>query len=336
VAQRAAKGEATLRIAAGIILSCIGLVSHGPSFAAETKDCGLKRYASLDLVLVGDSYLLVPVMIQGTRAYMALNLASGFSSVTESAVNSLSLRETSIPKTLAVRADGRVVQKMVTASPFAMGEVRFKHAEFLVISKHEFGADFADAPVVGVLGMDVFGQVDIELDVAHRKLNLFSPDHCPGHAVYWSSKYDSVPIRIGSLGEFYFPMELEGKKLETTLSTSNRVTLLHTDATRQLYHFDNHSPDVHTETDAAGNTTSQYRAMKLSGEGIEIINAKISLVDTPLGSACRLSSRLGAATYENCWGVHPLSLGENVVSKLHLYIATKEKMLYFTQANAAD
>jgi hypothetical protein len=324
-----------LRIAAGFILSCIGLLSQGPSVAAETKDCGLKRYASLDLVLVGDGFVLVPVMIQGTRAYMALNLASGISNVTESAVNSLSLKAISMPNNIAVRANGKIVKKMVTASPFAMGEVHFKHADFLVFSKHDFGT-FADAPVVGVLGMDMFGQVDIELDVAHRKLNLFSPDHCPGHAVYWSSKYDSVPIRIGSLGEFYFPMELEGKKLETTLSTSDRVTLLHTDAARELYHFDTHSPDVQTETDAAGNTTSQYRAMKLSGEGIDIFNAKISLVDTPSGSACRLSSRLGAATYDNCLGVHPLSLGENVVSKLHLYIATKEKMLYFTQANAAD
>ena len=72
--------------------------------------------------------------------------------------------------------------------------------------------------------------------------------------------------------------------------------------------------------------------MKLSGEGIEIINARISLVDTPRNSTCRLSSRLGAAAYENCLGAHPLSLGQNVISKVHLYIATKEKMLYFTPA----
>jgi hypothetical protein len=73
--------------------------------------------------------------------------------------------------------------------------------------------------------------------------------------------------------------------------------------------------------------------MKLSGEGIEIINARISLVDLPSNSPCRLSSHLGAASYENCRGAHPLSLGQDVLSKLHLYIATKEKMLYFTPAN---
>jgi hypothetical protein len=47
------------------------------------------------------------------------------------------------------------------------------------------------------------------------------------------------------------------------------------------------------------------------------------------------SSHLGAATYEGCLGIHPLALGQNVISKLHFYIATKEKMLYFTPAEAS-
>jgi hypothetical protein len=320
-------------ILGGLILSCISLLSQASLFAAQTKECELKQVASLDLVLADNSYLLVPVTFQETRAYMVLNLANGLSTVTESAVSRLSLKPNSIPDNFKAHAEGKVIQRLVTATPFAMGELRFKSANFWVLPTYEFRADLADAPVVGVLGSDAFARVDIELDVVHRKLNLFSPDHCPGHAVYWSAKYDSAAIRVGSLGEFYFPMELDGRTLETTLATSNSMTTLHTDATRSLYNFDNHSPDVQTESDSAGRTTAQYRAMKLSGEGIEIINARISLVDLPSNSPCRLSSHLGAASYENCRGAHPLSLGQDVLSKLHLYIATKEKMLYFTPAN---
>jgi hypothetical protein len=51
-----------------LILSCICLLPQASSFAAETKECGLKRVASLDLVLAGESYLLVPVSVQGIRA----------------------------------------------------------------------------------------------------------------------------------------------------------------------------------------------------------------------------------------------------------------------------
>jgi hypothetical protein len=211
--------------------------------------------------------------------------------------------------------------------------VRFKNASFLVLPNSGNTEKARDPPVIGFLGMDYFKDVDIELDAAHRKLNLFSQDHCPGHVVYWSKTFDSAPIRFGVMGEFYFPMELDGKKLETTLATGSHMTTLRTDATRKLFKFDSHSADIETETDQSGKTVSHYRAMKLSGEGLQIINARISLIDPP-AAGCTLSSRQGAASYEGCFGAYPLQLGQNVISKLHFYIATKEKILYFTPAES--
>ena len=320
--------------AAGMFVLCFALLTH-VSIAAAVKDCGLKRYASIDLAGAGEGYLLVPVTIQGTRAYMALNTATPFSSITESVVSSLSLqvKPTAIP--FGVSAEKSPDQHMATATLFELGGIPFRNATFMVLP-FRFHEIPADAPVIGILAMDVFKGFDIELDAAHRKLNLFSQDHCPGHTVYWSAKYDSVPLRFGSLGEFYFPMELDGKKLETTLATSSPTTTLNTDATRKLFNFDRTSADVETVTDESGRTATHYRAMRLSGEGLEIINARISLIDPPAYNPCRLSSHLGAATYEGCLGVHPLALGQNIISKLHFYIATKEKMLYFTRADAKE
>jgi hypothetical protein len=315
-------------------LVCFALLAQG-SVAAEVKDCGLKRYASIDLAGAADGYLLVPVTIQGTRAYMVLNMATPFSSVTQSAVDSLSLQVKPMATPFGRSTDKYPDMHMATATPFEFGGIPFRTATFVVLPPVRFREISADAPVVGILAMDVLRGFDIELDAAHRKMNLFSQDHCPGHTVYWSAKYDSAPIRFGSLGEFYFPMELEGKKLETTLATSSPVTTLNTDATRKLFNFDSHSAGVETETDNSGRTTARYRAMKLSGEGLEIINARIALIDLPADNPCHLSSRLGAATYERCYGVYPLALGQNVVSKLHFYIATKEKMLYFTPADVS-
>jgi hypothetical protein len=266
---------------------------------------------------------------------MALNMASPFSSVTEKAVHDLALPTKSMPFNVGVHAGKREVRDTASAAPFAVGGLQFKRADFLVLPQFKFPANIADAPVVGALGMDVLKQFDVELDGAHRKLNLFSQDHCVGHVVYWSAKYDSAPIRFGTLGEFYFPMELDGKKLETTLATSNAMTTLRTDATRKLFNFDSHSEGIETETDPSGGMISHYRAMKVSGEGLDIINARISLVDPPTAD-CHVSTHQGAASYDGCFGVHPLALGQDVVSKLHLYLATKEKMLYFTRANSAD
>jgi len=322
-------------LVARMFLICFASLAH-VSVAAEVKDCGLKRYASIDLAGAADGHLLVPVTIQATRAYMVLNMATPFSSVTQSAVDSLSLQVKPMAIPFGASADKSQVQHMATATPFEFGGIPFRSATFVVLPPYHFREIPADAPVVGILAMDALKGFDIELDVAHRKMNLFSQDHCQGHTVYWSTKFDSAPIRFGSLGEFYFPMELEGKKLETTLATSNPMTTLSTDATRKLFNFDSHSADVETETDDSGRTTAHYRAMKLSGEGLEIINARISLIDLPADNPCHLSSHLGAAAYEGCLGIHPLALGQNVISKLHFFIATKEKMLYFTPANASE
>jgi hypothetical protein len=130
-------------------------------------------------------------------------------------------------------------------------------------------------------------------------------------------------------------MELDGKKLETTLATGNSMTTLSTDVTRKLYNFDRDSPDVGTDTDAVSRTTGQSRAMNLSGEGIDIINAHVQLVDLPANSSCTLSSHFNVASYDGCLGRHPLQLGRNVLTKLRIYIATKEKVLYFTPASVS-
>jgi hypothetical protein len=134
----------------------------------------------------------------------------------------------------------------------------------------------------------------------------------------------------GLTARYFSNLPAKGKKLETTF-TGNLMTTLSTGATRKYYHFDEHSPDVQTEI----NGKSTYRAMKLSGDGIEIINARIRLVDGPTELHCHLTGRLGAASYEGC-NVYPLNLGLDVLKQLHIYIATKEKVLYFTSSSPSE
>ena len=38
---------------------------------------------------------------------------------------------------------------------------------------------------------------DVELDFSSDTMNLFSPDHCPGHVVYWKAPVvAAVPISL--------------------------------------------------------------------------------------------------------------------------------------------
>jgi hypothetical protein len=105
-----------------------------------------------------------------------------------------------------------------------IGTAEFANREFWVpldsIQSIAEARDYANAEVIGILGMDLLASADVELDVANRKMNLYARDHCPDNVVYWSKVYNSLPIRFGPRGEFTFPMELDGKKIEATLSLS--------------------------------------------------------------------------------------------------------------------
>ncbi len=172
--------------------------------ASEAKDCQLKQYASIDLLELRNGFLLVPVTIQDSPGYMVLNTGTAFTSVTQSGADRLALKLKQMPSGAKVQSGANVVQKYVTAEGFSLGAVRFNSADFMVIPTDTIPTSPGDVQVFGILGMDVFAHVDVELDVANRKINLFSQDHCPGQTVYWSKTYDSAPIRFGNWESFTF------------------------------------------------------------------------------------------------------------------------------------
>jgi hypothetical protein len=133
----------------------------------------------------------------------------------------------------------------------------------------------------------------------------------------------------------YFPMELGDRKIETVLSTGDPSTTLFVDVAKQLYGIDYQSAGVSSRTDAAAQATFHYRALNLTSENLTIKNADIRLLDKPFPN-CEVTERAGVAGYDGCLGIHPLHLGRDALSKLHIYLATKEGMLYFTPADAGQ
>jgi hypothetical protein len=73
------------------ILTGIAVLAEAPSVAADNNQCGLKQFASIDLMAVGENQLLVPVVIQDTPAYMTLALSNAFSGIGENSAHDLSL-----------------------------------------------------------------------------------------------------------------------------------------------------------------------------------------------------------------------------------------------------
>lgn len=294
-----------------------------------STDCKLHRIASVDFAV--KDLIFVPVVVNGSRGAMVLDTGSAISTLWGDKLGHLHLRSSTT--TLAEES-----VQTTEIHTLAIGELVFRKGTF------RLGSTPSDAPpeppiqpLIGTLGMDVFANVDFELDFARNKVNLYSQEHCPGKVVYWANAYSEAPMQRGALGNFYFPIELDGKKLPATLSTASLTTSLTTDLTKKLYGFDEHSAGIESESDGSGAPAAHYRAMMLKAAGLNVANARIKLLTSH--SLCLLRTtdpRERGTSYEECIGAYPpLKLGLNVLRQLHFYLATKEKVLYFTPADAA-
>lgn len=330
----------TMRTTRWILLTARALIAL-PICSAPvpgSADCGLRRYASIDLSTAPGA-LSIPVTVENTQARMYLNTGSSLTVMWKPIATQMGL------KIRPLRGGGNVhwggtqdVTDYAVAKTITLGSLRLQGADFLLVPKPEGSLQAAETvPIVGAIGMDFFSKIDFELDFKNKKLNLYSQDHCPGSVVYWSDSAASVPIRRGQLGNEYFPLELEGKRIEATLSTGEQLTSLTTDVTQRLYGFDEHSAGIQTDLDSEGHVRAQYRAMALTGKDIRVTNTMVLLL-TRLPD-CRLQTSGGAdnaAHYTGCLGNEaPLHVGLNILEKLHLYFATKENVLYLTAADAS-
>ena len=118
---------------------------------------------------------------------------------------------------------------------------------------------------IGILAMGGMTRVDVELDLRHDKINFFSSEgRCPV-PVYWTDTYAVAKMYRGQLHDLYFDMELEGKKLQTKVSTTSNDAVIESTVSKKLYGFDGTSPDV--------DSSHHYRAMALTANGLRVTNA---------------------------------------------------------------
>jgi hypothetical protein len=311
------------------ILAAIALSTS--AFSAEpsqTTECSLKQLASIDVKV--DNKVLIPVSFGDRRTFMALRTTS-LSTISKEAADDMKLPIGPVPAEFS--KDPNTVG-VATVQSLTLGSLQVGKVEFLV-SRLTMTSSPTMPEFIGWLGIDALGGVDLELDLAHYKLKLFSSDHCPGRAVYWTNTGTSVPYTLDPIGVPVFAIELDGKSIQATIRTTGARTQLRTDISKRLFGFDESSPGIQLDTPESGKPQSHYRAMKMTAQGLSVTNADVEL--TPGNKNCHISLNTGpqhAAGYENCYGSPPLALGMDVLRHLRIYIATKEHMLYITAADS--
>jgi hypothetical protein len=302
-------------------------------------DCNLQRLASLKIIVADQ--ILVPVDYRGQTVWMVLDLAQPMSLLSPGAVAPLKLTTRNIearPDEFMLKIDGKSVTATADIDSLKMGNYRLSRRSFFVDPRPSPVDPMPDRVVLGTLGMRDLWPVDFELDLVHRQLNLYSPDHCAGAVSKAWGRSMQIPMELNEFGNVVFPIEVDGTKVVASISTSSPGTYMSLDVSRQIFGFDEQSPDVQLRVDAEHHRRVYYRLMSLVAGDLRLPNVEIWLV--PRRSLCTLSKTgLFGNVWEYqgrydhvCFGVFPLVLGRQTIEHLHLYFATKEKTIYFGAA----
>jgi hypothetical protein len=195
--------------------------------------------------------------------------------------------------------------------------------------------NYKGRPVVGALSSIFMNVVDLELDLAARKMNLWRQAVCKGEQVYWGGEVTTLRLYRDPGGLLFFPMEVDGQKVETSFNTAERRSWIDERVTRDFFGFRIGSPGVSSETLPGPNgvRTVGVKPMNLSAKGLGVTGQPITLV-ADRGATCvpTRSGASGGIGFKGCYSIVPLALGTDVLAQLRIYIASKEERVYFTRA----
>jgi len=181
---------------------------------AARAACELTRYASVDIDINANGGVLVPLQINGHDVWMTLNMSSGMPMVSPAAVSMLGLKTG--PAGGSKFFNGTRIDLQARADSLRVGGADFTDWPLYVQPVQRPLAYYHGKPLVGGLSAAFMNAADLELDLADRRM--------------------------------YFPVELDGRQVETSLNTVDRRFWLSERVTRDFFGFQIASPGVAGET----------------------------------------------------------------------------------------
>jgi hypothetical protein len=334
---------------------------------ARSQPCGpLKQVASLKMTVLPDgSRMSVPLTINGTPVSLLVDTGAGMSSLSKPAATALGIKLHDSAAMRLVNEDGAATHRYYVADNFQLGQLAAKNIPFMQ------NADIDEARVSGAIGPDLMVRYDVEMDFSQQQLTYFSQDHCPGHVVHWQNDaVTQVPIRITARARDYPPAllpsgagSLSPDFVAMARALANRTPILGTDIRAQVM-LDGHSFLANIDTGQDLSTINSQSAQTYFDVPLDSRQPDVPQThqDQPaqaspgteavIVTARRNQHRFHTLTFGGVTVVNPLfvltgpararragepaspdiTIGMNVLRKLHLYFAFGERMLYVSTA----
>jgi predicted aspartyl protease len=302
------------------------------SGVALAEDCGpLVQVNAVDLV-AGPNRALVPVSINGIPKLFLLDTGGDVTQISGEVADELKLAKQDSNLHL-LDLYGHASTKMVRIDKFTLGRMHGEDVNMAIQPNPDFGKG---TRYVGLFGPDMMGRYDVDIDFGTYKMKYFSPDHCPGHVVYWPHAALSITPMTFHNRHIRLTVKVDGKELTAEIDTGATNTSMNADAARRLF-------DIVPES--AGNIPLNSQGMvaafgrvfsTLDFEGVAVSNPHVVIMPNLVGTKDPnngFQTGTRAKKVDDDVDRPDMLIGMDILKKLHLYIAFGEKLLYISEAS---
>lgn len=285
----------------------------GRAFAG---DCAPKLHASFDII-VEDKRILLPVRLGARpREYMELTIGGTIiSGVLHSVSDEMALPRRSVGGNSTYYLDGGAVTEEVDM-PIRLGDAASETATLGLMPNFPNGG----SSVVGILGLDVLGKYDLELDLPHARMGLNEPGGC---TPVWTRGPGVAALTMGFGGyeRYVVPARLDDKDIDLYVALWSRSGLNYGGA-EQLFGLKPRR-DAQLELPAIRFSKLELGPVALADPELKIFD------DMPCdeGRPHRPHEELPKCD------VHPwMALGLPELKRLRIYLAFKDRKFYAVAA----
>jgi predicted aspartyl protease len=290
-------------------------VCCGTARAAD-EFCNLQRVAVLDSKVGSSVHLWLPATFGTKSTRLLLDTGGGWSLLRSTLAKDLGLPAKKLRTTYYIDVAGGRTTQYVTVPRFTLGgQLVLGESDFLL--SPDQNADDLDIDG-GTLGAERLTDYDVEIDNAAKSVTLYRSDKfCSGRLVRWTDSWVEIPY-IFNNEVIETKVKIGGETIRAMFDTGSTRTLMDLAVAKRLFGVGPGSPGVEKDDEITMPSGKKLQFYSYRVKALTISDLTFEDVDVHLGE------------YEDL----PLLIGMREIAQLHIYIASKRKIIYATRREA--
>lgn len=205
-------------------LAFIALLALAACSGWPGGECTLEAKAQLPIEM-RRNIAVVQATVDGSPANLVLDTGAEHTVLLASFVDRIHLKRDFRHATMIRGIGSAMASAVARPDEIALGGVTIDRP-FVIVGSFSTG-DLPGGFPDGLLGADILSRFDVDVDVPHGRLTLYSA--CPNAAPPWREPYVALPGRLAR-GRFFIPLGLDGTTVPVAVDTGAEYSLVSTRA----------------------------------------------------------------------------------------------------------